>query len=189
MRVIDTLATLAALLFASACAQSSVKGPESLVRAKNLAPSRTLSAETIQINRRGGLRQEHLLSYELRPDNLLTVTHALQERGTDRTLARREFRLRPDLASEARASLARMRPPALRGVGSLTRPTGCAAIGDGLAEADELLFIDAKERFGISTIPQEFSCNTAQARLARELISQVLTSLPGSQVAADFANS
>ena len=188
MRVIGHVAGLAGIVLASACSPSGVKSSDSLVGATDLPSWRKLSGEMIQINRRGGPGQDHLLSYELGPDNSLTVTHSLQRVGVEIVLAKAQFRLQPDLAGRARTSLIRIRPAKLTGVESLTRPKGCGVTADASSEAGELVFIDGEERFGISTIPGEANCDTPQARLARQLLSQVLTSLPGTQIAAAFPN-
>lgn len=173
------------MLLSSGCQQSAVKAPESLVGAKSLPTSSELVRETIQINRWGGPRLDHFLSYELRPDNSLTVTHSLRLPGGEKTLGKEAFHLAPDLANQLRTSLWRIRPQTLRGVEYDTLPTGCHVIMDAVPEA-AVAFIDVKERIGISSIPPEADCQTEQARQARLLLSQALKSLPASKVATDF---
>jgi hypothetical protein len=185
MRTLAHHVAVAAMLLASGCDHAAIKASESLVGAKNPPSAAQLSRETIQINRWGGPRGDHFLSYELLPDNSLTVTHALRQPGGERTLARESFRLSANLGNEVRVSLARVRPETLRGIEYDTLPTGCPVIIDASPEV-VVVFIGAKQRIGVSPVPQEGNCNSPQARQARQLVSHVIGSLPANHVATGF---
>jgi hypothetical protein len=187
MRAAARVMWLTATLLMGACGRSPLAGPQSLVGAKSLPSARELSAEAVQINRRGGPREGHMLTYDLSPSNSLTVAHTVDELGGAKTLATATFHLTPEAANKLRTMLWRVRPERLTGIEGITLPTGCTIVIDASPQAN-VVFADAKQRLGISSIPREGDCDTPQARQARQLVSGVLASLPGRNLAAQFPN-
>jgi hypothetical protein len=148
---------------------------------------RELAAEEIQINRRGGPRDDHMLTYDLSPSNSLTVSHTVDQLAGAKTFATATFRLSPEAANHVRTLLRRVRPDRLTGIQDNTLPTGCTVVIDASPHAN-VVFTDAKHRLGISSIPRERVCDTPAARQARELVARVLATLPGRNIAAQFPN-
>jgi hypothetical protein len=187
MKAVGCLICITATLLAGACERSSLAGSESLVGAKSPPSMQELSAETIQINRRGGPRNEHMLTYDLYPSNSLTVAHTVDELGGTKALATATFHLAPEAANQVRTLLWRVRPARLTGIEDITLPTGCTVVIDASPQAN-VVFADTKQRLGISSIPRERDCDTPQARQARQLVSIAVASLPGRNLAAQFPN-
>jgi len=148
---------------------------------------RKLSTEAIQINRRGGPLRDHMLTYDLSPSNSLTVAHTVDQLGGAKTLATATFHLTPEAANRVRTVLWRVRPERLTGIQNITLPTGCTVVVDASPQAN-VVFADAKQRLGISSIPSERVCDTPQARQARQLVSGVVAFFPGRSLAAEFPN-
>jgi hypothetical protein len=186
MRIVARHLWIVALLLSGGCEQSKVKAPESLVGAKHLPSASKLSRETIQINRWGGPRRDHLLTYELRPDNSLIVTHILQEPGGDKALAREAFALAPDAARQVRSTLSRVHPEALRGIEYVGYPVGCQPPTDSVDEV-AIAFIDERKKIGIFDLPHV--CKDGNAASARSSIAAVMKALPTSKVASAFPQS
>jgi hypothetical protein len=182
MQMVSCRLWMVAPLLTGGCDQSRSKAPDSLVGAKHLPPVSELSHETIQINRWGGARRDHLLTYELRPDNALTVTHSLQAPG-GKTLGRETFGLAPDAASQVRLTLSRVRPETLRGIEYVSYPVGCQPPTDSGDEV-AIAFIDEHEKIGIFDLP--YVCRDSNAAAARNAIAAVMQSLPTSKVAKAF---
>jgi hypothetical protein len=179
MRIVARHLWVVVSLLSGGCEQSKVKTPESLVGAKHLPSASELSRETIQINRWGGPRRDHLLTYELRPDNSLIVTHLLR----DKVLAREAFALAPDAAGKVRSTLSRVRPEALRGIEYVGRPVGCQPPTDSGDEV-AIAFIDERNKIGIFDLPHV--CKDGNADTARRSIAAVMKALPSSKVASAF---
>jgi hypothetical protein len=186
MRIVAHHLWIVVLLLMGGCEQSEVKAPESLVGAKHLPSSSELSRETIQINRWGGLRRDHLLLYELRPDNSLIVTHFLQEPGGDRVLAQEAFTLAPDAAGLVRSTLSRVHPETLRGIEYVGYPAGCQPPIDSGDEV-AIAFIGERKKIGIFELP--YACKDGNAASARSLIAAMMKALPTSKVASVFPHS
>lgn len=176
---------LGPLLLCCSCERSAIEPSESLVGANALPPSSVLSQEIIQINRGfgGSGYGEDFLSYELRPDNSLAVTHTF--RPEDRVRGSETFRVSAKVAEQARRALWRLRPDELRGVEHETRPTGCDKIYDAGSEA-AVAFINPDERIAVVDLPYRGDCDAHSARIARTIVREVLTSFPKSKVAAGF---
>lgn len=170
------------------------KGVESLVGSDRLPSSSALSREIIQINRGYGDVSEGFLSYELRPDDALTVTHT--DRRQNRVSGEETFRLPSDIADRTRTMLWRLRPATLDGVDSHeTRPVGCERRGP--HDFGELAVVFVREdgppgvdgdQIGTFELPRPDSCNTKHATEARQLVHQVLQAWPQSRVARAFAH-
>ena len=115
-------------LLCVSCQRGAIERSESLVGADDLPISSVLSQEIIQLNRGfGAYSSGNFLSYELRPDNSLTVTHTF--RPKDEVRGVETFRLPAITAEHARRMLWRVRPAKLAGVESETRPMGCQQQG------------------------------------------------------------
>jgi hypothetical protein len=184
MRITACRFWIVAFFLTGGCDQA--QAPESLVGAKQLPSANQLTHETIQINRWGGPRRDHLLTYELRPDNSLTVTHTLQAVGGDQSLGRDAFKLPPDAADRMRATLSRVRPETLRGVEYVNYPVGCQPPIDSGDEVT-VAFIDTRDKIGIFSLP--YVCKEGDAAAARGAIATLMQSLPVSKVARAFPQS
>jgi len=164
----------------------------SLVGAERLPPDERLSLEAVQINRGYGDGSQGLLSWELRPDGSLSVTHYGAGRGE--APATERFRLDAATAGRVRRLLRRVRPETLDGIDSHeARPSGCERRGPHDSGELAIVFIDEgrapgieDDRLGTFELPRPGSCDTAQAREARQLVRQVMDSLPKSEVASGF---
>jgi hypothetical protein len=185
MRAAARLMWLISTLLTGACDRSAMAGSESLVGAKSLPSARDLAGEEIQINRRGGPHDDHVLTYDLSPSNSLTVAHSVDQLGGEKTVATAAFQLTPEVANHVRTLLWRVRPERLTDIRDITLPTGCSVVVDASPQAN-VVFIGRKQRVGISSIPRERVCDTPQAKQARRLVSGVLGLLPGSSVPARF---
>ena len=184
MKMTATL-SLGTLLLCCSCERSAIDPSESLVGAKALPPSSALSQEIIQINRGVGGRGygDDFLSYELRPDNSLAVTHTF--RPEDKVRASETFRLSAEVAEQARGALWRLRPNELQGVEQEIRPTGCDKIYDAGSEV-AVAFISPDKRIAVVDVPYRRDCDARSAKIARTIVGEVLTSFPKSNVAAGF---
>jgi len=172
-----------AILLTGACGRFAAS--ESLVGAKDLPSAIELAAEEIQISRRAGAGQAHMLTYDLSTSNSLTVAHTVDQLGGTKTVSRATFRLTPEAANKVRSLLWRVRPERLTGIQDITLPTGCTVVVDASPQAN-VVFADAKRRLGITSIPSEPNCETPNAEQARQLVARVLASLPGRNLAAQF---
>jgi hypothetical protein len=183
---------MAASLALASCQPAGVEGSRSLVGADRLPSSSALSREIVQINRGYGEVSTGFLSYELRPDDTLAVTHT--DRARDKVLGEERFRLAPGVAHKARRLLWRLRPATLEGVDAHeARPSGCRRRGPHDFGELAVVFIDEggspgveDDRVGTFELPVPESCGTPQAREARQVMSQVMGSFPESRVAAGF---
>ena len=182
---------LAASLLCASC-QPSDRGSGSLVGADRLPSSSALSRETVQINRGYGDGSEGFLSYEVRPDDTLNVTHTV--RGREKVRGVETFRLASDVADQARSLLWRVRPAELEGVDAHeARPSGCERRGPHDFGELAVIFVDEgggagieDDRVGTFELPRSDSCSTPQAREARRVVREVMDSFPPSKVAAQF---
>jgi hypothetical protein len=148
-----------------------------LVGATDLPSSAELSLETIQINYGAGSPDS--LSYELSPNNTLTVTASIGRVG-DKALERKAtFALSSEHAWRARRMLWRLRPPTLEGAEYLTRLPGCdpKSVHD-FGEA-VVTFINEHNRsaknaqVGIVVLPNGGSCDTPGSKEARSVVRQI----------------
>ena len=192
-RVVTRLAaTVAASFLSASCQPPGAESTQSLVGADRLPSPAELSREMIQIHRGYGPVREEVLSYELPPDDTLTVT--LSDKRRDKVLGKESFRLASGNAGDARRRLWRLRPAKLEGVGAdEARPSGCGRRGlDDFGELAVIFVNPGREpgfeddRIGIFELPDPHSCSTPQAREARRVVRQVMDLLPPSKVAAGF---
>ena len=173
----------AALLALAGCGPSS----DSLVGATNLQSAVEVARETIQINRDSAVgRQDHYLTYELKPDNTLTVTHALDGYQGDQVVGSESFQLATERASKIRSVLTRFRPAKLQGVEYLVYPVGCDPPIDGGAEV-AIAFFGGGDKIGIFALP--YDCKKGYSARARATFRELMKSLPSSKVAEAFPES
>lgn len=186
---------LAAWLLAS-CDGPAIDPSESLVGAKSLPSARELSRETIQINPMSSAwtADAQRLSYELRPDNSLSVTLSHWDLGgRDEVIDGREtFHLSGSVASQARRLLWRVRPEPLQGIEWIIRPTGCPPPPTDTF-GDSVVFISGNPEAGTTdrkigvfeVLPAQY-CRESSANEARLVVKQVLQLFPKSKVAAEY---
>ena len=192
------MCAIAGWLILASCDQSAIDPSESLVGATSFPTEVELARETIQINRGtadaySNPAGDHFLSYELRPDNSLTVIHSMQYIQSDEVRGKETFRLSSETANKARRLLWRIRPAPLPGIEYLTRPTGCQRRGPHDFGEITVAFFREEDRagtgdheIGIFDLPRPQSCNNRPAIEARDLVRRVLESFPPSQVAAGY---
>ena len=196
MRTLAHQLWVATALLVSACDKPAIDPSESLVDAKELPTARVLSREVIQINQGFGSLNSTLLSYELRPDNTLTITLTHRDYDTQKevTDGKETFDISSNVASEARRDLWRLRPATLQGIESVLRPRDCPPPPTDTFPMAAIAFIAEgpkpgveDDRLGVVDVPAQYTCHTRQGREARELIEKVLRSFPQSKVAVEFA--
>ena len=186
---------VAALLLAS-CDRPAIEPSQSLVGAKKLPSARVLSREIIEINRGfGSMGTTGLLTYELRPNDALTITLTRRDRGSlkEVTDGEERFQLLPQVASAARQNLWRLRPATLRGIEWLSRPADCPPPPtDTFPEASVAFIAEGPkpgiedDQIGATDVPASYTCKTPQGVQARRLIEEVLRSFPTSKVVSEF---
>lgn len=186
------------LLFTSAlctaCNDAAIGRSESLVGANDLPTVKTLSRETLYISRGGGAYGGDALTYEWRPDDLLTVTHTFSDNSARQTIKGREtFRVVPETATKVRKLLWRVRPAKLEGVEQDQRPIGCKRQGPHDFGEVTVGFVSEgnkpgieDDQVGIFSLPDPQSCDAPLAAKAREVVWDALRLLPKSRVAAGF---
>ena len=124
------LTLLSLSLLCTSCNEAAVNRSESLVGAKVSPSAEALSGETIYISRGGGACGGDSLSYEWRPDDVLTITHTFSDNSARPTVKGRETRrVAPEIAARIRQLLWRVRPAKLQGVEQDQRPAGCERRG------------------------------------------------------------
>jgi hypothetical protein len=194
MRTFWHQSCVAAALLIAGCDKPAIDASQSLVGAKRLPTARALQREAIQINRGFG-GNSGLLSYELRPDNRLTITLTHWDRETlkDVVDGKEAFNLPPDIASQARRGLWRLRPQTLQGIEWVVRPADCPPPPTDTFPEAAVVFIaeGAKpgiedDRLGVVEVPAQYTCDTRQGREARRVTQKILRSLPQSKVVARF---
>ena len=185
-----------AALFLTSCDRPAIKPGDSLVGARELPSATALSREIIQINQ--GFRSmgtTGLLTYELRPENKLTITLTHHDRVTlkEVTDGKESFQLTSDVASRVRRKLWRLRPETLRGIEWVTRPSDCPPPPTDTFPDASIAFIAEgpkpgieDDRLGLTDVPSSYTCKTKQGDEARTLTQRVLQSFPASKVAAEF---
>jgi hypothetical protein len=188
------LSLVSTALFLISCDRPAIEPSQSLVGAKELPSSTTLSREIIYISRGFGWDSHDLLSYELRPDDVLTVTYDHTDRDTLKKISRKDiFHLSSNVTQRTRRMLWRVRPEQLKGIEWETKPVGCRSdrtddfpeISVGfVAEGPKPGIED--DRLGLFVLPYPSSCSTRSAVEVRSLMHQVLQSLPPSRVAVQF---
>lgn len=184
-----------AVLLLVGCDKPAIDSSQSLVGAKKLPSAKILSREVIQINRGFGALTSDWLSYELQPDNTLTITLTHRERVTPKDIiqGKETFELSPSAASQVRNDLWRLRSATLQGADWAVRPADCPEPPTDAFPEVAVAFIAEGPKpgieddlVGVSDIPTQDTCNTKQGNEARRLLEKVLRSFPASKVAAEF---
>lgn len=194
--------TVASLLSAAtlcvSCNDPAIEPSKSLVGARKLPSAAALSRETLYITRGGSDWGGASLTYELRPDHSLTVTHTYSD-GRNHGIAVRgkeTLGVSPEVAAQVRQLFWRLRPAQLDGQGlekGEVRPLGCERQGPHdfgevtvafISEGDTTGIED--DRVGAFELPSPDSCNTPAATEARKVAWQALRLLPQSEVTATF---
>jgi len=179
----------------TACDGPAIDPSQSLVGAKQLPSADVLSREIIQISRGFGSPTSPLLTYELEPDDTLTVTLTHRDRTTfaEVTDGKETFHLSSKIASGARRNLWRLRPEPLEGIEQVTRPADCPPPPtDTIAEA-AVAFMPGRPKpgvahvdLGVTEVPSAHTCATRQGVEARNVVTSVLKSFPPSTGAAEY---
>ncbi len=185
-------AAIAALLVLIGCERAAIRSSESLVGAEQLPSITELRRETIHIVRHSGDEglDSHLLIYELRPDDALTVSHVVRpvrpgdvdefNRGEER------FQISAATADRLRHMLWRVRPERLEGLEYVAIPSGCQYHLHDWGEVN-VAFIGPDEEVGAFMLPDHRNCDTPAAVEARSMIQAVFQALPQSSVANAFS--
>jgi hypothetical protein len=178
----------------TACNEAAIGRSESLVGANDLPPAKALSGETLYINRGGSAYGGDTLTYEWRPDDLLTLTHTFTDNNARVTIKGREtFRIVPETAAKAKKLLWRVRPQKLEGIEQDQRPLGCKRRGPHDSGEVTVVFIHEGDKSGIKDdqvgvfrLPHPRSCTAPLAVEARQVVWGALRLLPKSKVVAEF---
>jgi hypothetical protein len=169
-----------------------------LVGAAKVPSAEALSRETLYITRGANDWGGDRLSYELRPDGSLIVTHTYSDDrkpgGVEK--GKETLELSSEVAAQVRQLLWRVRPGELEGQGfekAEVRPVGCERraphdfgevavaftnVGDAIPSEDD--------QTGLFELPRPASCNTPAAIEARAVVWRALRLLPQSPVVARF---
>jgi len=195
MRTLVHQLCVVAILLTTGCDRSAIDPSQSLVGAEQLPSARVLSREIIQINRGFGSTATGLLTYELQPDDTLTVTLTHRDRDSSKevTDGRETFHRSSNIASQARYALWRLRPETLQGLEWVTRPADCPPPPTDTFPESAVAFIAEGPEPGVKDdhiavvdVPYLSSCKTRQSVEAHNVVQRVLQSFPSSRVAAEY---
>jgi hypothetical protein len=188
------LSLVSATLFLASCDRPAIDPSQSLVGAKQLPSAKILSREIIQINRGMDTVSPGPLTYELRPDDGLTITWYARDWKTVRAVE--NHHLSSDVAAQVRTALWRLRPEILEGIEQEIRPADCPPPPTDTSPEATVVFLPESPKpsvahlvLGIVDIPYESTCNTRQGIEARKLVQRVLQSFPPSKIATEFEQS
>lgn len=189
-------ALLASAILCGSCGDQGSRQTVSLVGAAKLPSAEVLSRETLYITRGFSGGGGDRLAYEIRPTDLIIITHTYFEPRTlkDDILAKDAFRLRPEVAARFRQLMWRVRPERLGRVLDIeVRPLGCKRRGPhnfgevGIAFIDEDDAVAAKDLpAALFELPWPDSCQTRAAKEARKLVREALRLLPSSRAVESF---
>lgn len=138
------------------------------------------------------------LSYELRSNDSLTVTHTFIDPiiAGESVKGKETLRVSPAVAAQFRKLMWRVRPAKLVGQGldkDTVRPLGCERRGPHDFGEVSVGFIDEgdtksieDDQVGVFELPWDDSCNGPKATEAREVVWQALRLLPPSEVRESF---
>lgn len=178
-----------ALYLCSSCDEPAV-APERLVSG-SLPAARELSRETILIEQGFGGEGYgvHRLTYQLTPDDQLSIAYGLVTRAGP--VVNEKFRLKSDEADRIREALWRLRPRVLASewVGEWSaRPLGCKMQGPHDQGEAVVAYISGEndDKGASFELPTAESCDTAAARQARRVLQQVFGSFPDSEIVTEF---
>ncbi len=189
------VANVSVLLLCMSCGAPAIDPSTSLVGAKTLPSEAALSSEIIYIRLGGGPDGGHSLTYELRPDDSLSITHKFSDyRSAANTVKGQEtFRMSRDSAMSVRRLFWRVRPEKLDFPDGEHRPMGCTPIGSHDFGEVSIMF-HAKGRtssiednpMGQFRLPYADGCKTPAAAEAREVVWRAIHLLPASKTAAAY---
>lgn len=179
-----------ALSLCASCDEPKVV-PERLVSGSNLPVAGELTRETILIEQGFGGEGYgvHRLTYRVTPDDQLAIAYGLVTQG--QPVAKENFGLQSDEADRIREILWRLRPQVLTPdwVDEWSaRPLGCKMQGPHDQGEVVVAYISGKnDDEGASfELPTVQSCDTPAARQARQLLQQVFSSFPNSEIVTEF---
>jgi hypothetical protein len=156
----------------------------------NVVLSEDLYQETIYIEQGFGGEGygKHRLTYELHPNDRLNVSYRIVSQGHD--LAATSFHLDSLQANRAREALWRVRPATTSQNWmneSGARPLDCEIRGlHDLGEMVVVFISDNGDAGGSFELPVVESCDTTAAIQARQLLNQVISYFPRSDIASEF---
>jgi hypothetical protein len=154
--------------------------------------------ETVHIASGGGTDGGHSLTYELGPDDSVTITHDYSDgAGCSEVKGKETFAIPADQARQVRQLLWRVRPTVFEGVESYgSRSIGCERKGPhDFGELSVWFYEEARARktegreMGAFELPYPQSCDTAAAREARRVVRHALDLLPESRVVRGYERS
>jgi hypothetical protein len=185
-------------VFCAGCDIPAIEPGSSLVGTNRIPSAAILSREVIYIAWDEDNSDDHLLSYELRPDDTLKIVHSRYGEGDAlrETISERNVRVSPEIARRARAMIWRVRPAKM--VDQVdevapVRPVGCNP--SGLHDVAELgvTFISKgniknsnDDRYGAFELPYSSSCNTSAAIQARKVVWDAIRMLSANKVNSSF---
>ncbi len=182
---------LVAAILCVSCNEATIEQSRSLVGGSGVPSAVTQSRETLYIFRGTNDWGGDNLSYELRPNGSLTVTHTYSDDRNPQSVVRGKetVRVSPAVAAQVRKLLWRVRPARLEGQGmgkSEVRPVGCERRDPHDFGEVGVGFITKQGTKGLFELPTPGSCNTPAATEARKVVWQALRLLPQSKVTASF---
>lgn len=181
----------ALLFFCIACDRPAIPASESLVGARQLPSASELSKETIRFFYGEDQSLSRQLAYDLTPDGHWDLV--IYDIKGGRELIRKSFRLEADRVRSIRKKLWRLRPEKLDGLANLHDPSDCPPPPTDTAPEISVGFIDkgpkpdiSDDRIGVFTLPHKEICDTPRSTTARQIVDDVVSSLPGANLRAKF---
>jgi hypothetical protein len=180
---------LLGMSFSASCQRSAIDASQSLVGARKLPSAQALRDETIYFKVPGGVVGRDTLSIEMRPDNVIAITHARQPADyskSETVVGKETFNVPGQSAERVRRLLWRVRPEPLKGIEYETLPSNCPNRPIDAGYQVAVSFITPEKRVGVFLLPYQGDCSTDAAAAARAVILQTLKTFPRSKIAADF---
>jgi hypothetical protein len=179
-------------LLCASCDSPAIGPHDSLVGAKSLPPTSELRKETIGFYYGQDQSLTRQLSYELTPEGHWDIVIS-DRKDNGRELSRKSFPLEAGRADSFRRKLWRLRPEKLDGVQWTHRPSDCPKPPTDTIEEISVAFIQegpkpgvSDDKLGVFGLPHSHICNTPKSVLARRIIDEVVSSLPGANFRAQF---
>ncbi|WP_350138293.1 hypothetical protein [Parasphingopyxis sp.] len=127
-----------------------------------------------------------MLTYEITPENELVITHyhlGIEIDQEEVVAGRERFQIEEPLAASIRRRLLRVRPSSLEGAEYEIWPLGCEYQLHAHVEVS-VAFATPEDDVGVFVLPRQ--CQGPVVNEARELIRNVLSELPQSEVVRNF---
>jgi hypothetical protein len=175
---------VASALLLGACHKPSSQEFGSLVGVKKMPSGEALNHETILINLRYSPTTPRMLTYELRPDNTITITQSLSEPGGDKDISKEVLTLVPAKTARMRAYLWRLRPSKLADLSAITYPTDCHPPIDASSELT-VAFVDPERNVGVFALP--YICKNGASAEARKVARAAIAVIPRTKTAEAFS--